>query len=56
MYLSADMICYEGKGVPADVELVNKKSDIENGVDPLIVCALELLESVSVTSVVIDKK
>lgn len=55
-YLSADMICYEGKGVPADVELVNKKSDIENGVDPLIVCALELLESVSVTSVVIDKK
>jgi len=43
-YLSADMVCYEGKGVPADIELVNTKADIEAGVDPLITRALELLD------------
>lgn len=45
VYLSADMVCYEGKGVPVDVELLNKKSDIETGVDPLIVRALAMLRS-----------
>lgn len=45
VYLSADMVCYEGKGVPADIELLNKKSDIENGIDPLIVRALDVLRS-----------
>ena len=45
VYFSADMVCYEGKGVPVDVELFNKKSDIENGIDPLITRALEILES-----------
>ncbi|MGD9783265.1 MAG: S41 family peptidase [Hyphomicrobiaceae bacterium] len=44
-YLSPDMVCYEGKGVPADIELLNTKDDIENGVDPLIVRALELIRS-----------
>ena len=44
VYLSADMVCYEGYGVPADIELLNKKSDIENGVDPLITRALALLQ------------
>jgi Peptidase family S41/Tricorn protease C1 domain len=44
VYLSADMVCYEGHGVPADIELLNKKSDIENGVDPLITRALALLQ------------
>jgi C-terminal processing protease CtpA/Prc len=44
-YFSADMICYEGQGVPADIELFNSKSDIEVGVDPLITSALELLKS-----------
>ena len=39
------MVCYEGKGVPADIELLNKKSDIENGIDPLIVRALDVLRS-----------
>lgn len=43
VYFSADMVCYEGKGVPADIVLLNKKTDIENGVDPLIVRALEIL-------------
>jgi carboxyl-terminal processing protease len=45
VYLSADMVCYEGKGVPADIELFNKKADIENGIDPLITRALEVLKS-----------
>ena len=44
-YFSADMICYEGKGVPADIELFNKKADIKDGIDPLIVRALEVLKS-----------
>ena len=44
-YFSADMICYEGKGVPADIELFNSKADIEIGIDPLIMRALELFET-----------
>ena len=44
-YFSADMVCYEGKGIPADIELFNSTADIENGVDPLITRALEVLES-----------
>ena len=44
-YLSPDMICYEGKGVPADIVLLNSTADIENGVDPLITRALEVLTS-----------
>jgi C-terminal processing protease CtpA/Prc len=44
-YFSADMVCYEGKGVPVDIEMFNRKADIENGIDPLITRALELLMS-----------
>ncbi|MET0216831.1 MAG: hypothetical protein ABW205_02755, partial [Burkholderiales bacterium] len=44
-YFSADMVCYEAKGVPADVELFNSTADIENGTDPLITAALEVLKS-----------
>ena len=44
-YLSADMVCYEAKGVPADIELFNSTADIENGTDPLITAALEVLKS-----------
>ena len=36
VYFSADMVCYEGKGVPVDIEVLNKKADIAAGVDPLI--------------------
>lgn len=43
IYMSADMVCYEGKGVPADIELFNTKADIDAGVDPLITRALEVL-------------
>jgi Peptidase family S41/Tricorn protease C1 domain len=45
VYLSADMVCYEGKGVPPDIVLLNTMSDIENGIDPLITGALALLNS-----------
>ena len=47
VYLSSDMICYEGKGVQADIELFNTKADIENGIDPLIARALQVLRSKS---------
>ena len=43
VYLSADMVCYEGKGVPVDIELLNKKGDIAAGSDPLITRALQAL-------------
>ena len=43
VYLSADMVCYEGKGVPVDIELFNKKADIEKGIDPLITRALDVI-------------
>jgi len=45
VYLSADMVCYEGKGIPPDIELLNSKADIEAGSDPLIVRALDVLKS-----------
>jgi C-terminal processing protease CtpA/Prc len=45
VYYSAEMVCYEGIGVPVDIELFNKKSDIERGVDPLITAALRVLRS-----------
>jgi carboxyl-terminal processing protease len=44
-YFSADMVCYEGSGVPVDIELFNKKTDIENDADPLIIRALDVLKS-----------
>jgi carboxyl-terminal processing protease len=44
-YFSADMVCYEGKGVPADIKLFNSTADIEKGADPLITVALEVLKS-----------
>jgi C-terminal processing protease CtpA/Prc len=44
-YFSANMVCYEGKGVPADIELFNSTADIENGTGPLITVACEVLKS-----------
>jgi C-terminal processing protease CtpA/Prc len=44
-YFSADMVCYEGKGVPVDIQLCNRKDDIKEGVDPLITRALNVLKS-----------
>jgi len=45
MYFSADMVCYEGRGVPVDIRLLNRKCDIENGEDPLITRALEVIQA-----------
>jgi carboxyl-terminal processing protease len=44
-YFSADMVCYEGKGVPVDIELFNSIADIESAADPLIIGALDVLKS-----------
>jgi len=45
VYFSPDMVCYEGKGVPADIYLFNKRADIGKGVDPLVSRALKVLTS-----------
>jgi hypothetical protein len=45
VYLSPDMVCYEGHGVPVDIELFNQKADIKNDIDPLITRALKVLKS-----------
>jgi C-terminal processing protease CtpA/Prc len=45
IYYSADMKCYEGEGVPADIKVLNTKANIEDECDPLIVRALNVLES-----------
>jgi carboxyl-terminal processing protease len=42
-YFSADLVCYEGSGVPADIELRNTKADLAAGVDPLIERALQIV-------------
>jgi hypothetical protein len=39
------MVCYEGKGVPVDIELLNTKADLECGIDPLITRALDVLRT-----------
>jgi hypothetical protein len=39
------MVCYEGKGVPADIKLLNRRADVDHGVDPLITRALAVLSS-----------
>jgi hypothetical protein len=37
------MVCYEGKGAPPDIVLLNTKADIDNDNDPLITRALAVL-------------
>lgn len=44
-YFSPEMVCYEAKGIPVDIELFNARSHIETGSDPLIVRALDVLRS-----------
>ena len=43
VYYSADMTCYEGKGIPVDIPMKNMRSDLEKGEDPLVIKALDLL-------------
>jgi C-terminal processing protease CtpA/Prc len=42
-YYSASEVCYEGKGIPVDHEVLNVRRDLETGVDPVISKALTLL-------------
>ena len=42
VYYSADMICYEGKGIPVYIKFLNKRTDLEKGEEPLILEALEV--------------
>ena len=42
-YYSSSRVCYEGKGVPVDVEVRNTRGDLEKGADPVVTRALELL-------------
>ena len=42
-YYSAAKVCYEGKGIPVDHEVLNVRADLETGVDPVISKALTLL-------------
>ena len=44
VYLSADMVCYESKGVPVDVKILNTKKDLATGEDVVVATALKLLE------------
>jgi carboxyl-terminal processing protease len=50
-YLSADMVCYEGKGVPVDIQLLNTKANIKDSIDPLVTRALEEMNSKNARSV-----
>ncbi|MEM9076863.1 MAG: S41 family peptidase [Bacteroidota bacterium] len=43
-YYSADMVNYEGVGIPPDFKLLNQPEDLLNGADPLIEKAIELLK------------
>ena len=43
VYYAADKKCYEGKGIPVDIEALNKREDLEKGEDPLIMKSIEVL-------------
>ena len=43
VYYSSDKTCYEGEGIPVDIKMLNKRADLEKGIDPLIIKALEVL-------------
>mgnify|MGYP001807045164 CR=1 FL=1 len=43
VYYAADKTCYEGRGIPVDIEMQNNWTDVELGTDPLIIKSLEVL-------------
>ena len=45
IYYSADMVCYESKGVPTDIEVMNTKDDLDVKVDAVLIKALGILEA-----------
>ena len=38
------MICYEGKGIPVDIKVKNLWSDVEKGVDQVLLKGLDQLK------------
>ncbi|MFP6899943.1 MAG: S41 family peptidase [Opitutales bacterium] len=40
-YYSADMVCFEAKGIPVHQKVLNHKTDLAKGIDPVIKAALE---------------
>ena len=42
-YFSPNMVCYEGRGVPVDIEHLNTRADLEKNVDSLLIKAFEIL-------------
>ena len=40
-YYSSAMVCFEAKGIPVHQEVLNRKADLEKGIDPVIKAALE---------------
>ena len=45
VYYSKDMVCYESRGVPVDIEVINTKADLDAGVDAVLIKALIHLDS-----------
>lgn len=45
VYYSADMVCYEAKGIPADIEVMNTRSDLDLKVDAVLDRAFGVLET-----------
>lgn len=42
-YLASDGKNFEGTGIPPDIEILNSQDDIEKGIDPLVIKAIEVL-------------
>ena len=42
---TAKMVCLETKGVPVHVQVLNKRTDLKKGIDPLVTQALEMLDA-----------
>lgn len=43
-YLSSEMVCYEGKGTPVDIQVRNTRQDISTMKDPVLATALKYLQ------------
>ena len=44
-YYSADMICYESKGIPVDITVKNRWADVQQNVDQVLLTGLKKLQA-----------
>ena len=44
-YYSADMICYESKGIPVDITVKNLWADVQQNVDQVLLTGLKQLQA-----------